>query len=84
MTKDGVLMVMHDPQLDTTTDVAKKFPDRHRDDGVKYYAVDFTLPEIETLTVTERFDPKTGRLSSPIVSRQTAASGSGCLNLRTS
>lgn len=60
MTKDGVLMVMHDPQLDTTTDVAKKFPGRHRDDG-KYYAVDFTLPEIETLTVTERFDPATGK-----------------------
>lgn len=64
MTKDGVLMVMHDPQLDTTTDVAKKFPNRHRDDG-KYYAVDFTLPEIETLTVTERFDPKTGKAVFP-------------------
>lgn len=60
MTKDGVLMVMHDPQLDTTTDVAKKFPDRHREDG-KYYAVDFTLPEIESLTVTERFNPETGK-----------------------
>lgn len=60
MTKDGVLMVMHDPQLDTTTDVAKKFPGRSRADG-KYYAADFTLPEIETLTVTERFDPATGK-----------------------
>ncbi len=60
MTKDNVLMIMHDPQLDTTTDVAKKFPNRKRDDG-KYYAVDFTYPEIMTLTVTERFDPKTGK-----------------------
>ena len=60
MTKDGVLMVMHDPQLDTTTDVAKKFPGRQREDG-KFYAADFTLPEIETLTVTERFDPDTGK-----------------------
>lgn len=60
MTKDGVLMIMHDPDLDTTTDVAKKFPGRHREDG-KYYAADFTWPEIETLTVTERFDPKTGK-----------------------
>lgn len=60
MTKDGVLMIMHDPDLDTTTDVAKKFPGRHRENG-KYYAADFTWPEIETLTVTERFDPKTGK-----------------------
>lgn len=60
MTKDGVLMIMHDPDLDTTTDVAKKFPDRKREDG-KYYAIDFTWPEIETLTVTERFDPRTGK-----------------------
>lgn len=59
MTKDGVLMVMHDPQLDTTTDVAEKFPGRQRADG-KFYAVDFTLPEIESLTVTERFNPETG------------------------
>lgn len=60
MTKDGQLMVMHDPQLDTTTDVAKKFPGRQREDG-KFYAADFTLPEIETLEVTERFDPATGK-----------------------
>lgn len=60
MTKDGVLMIMHDPDLDTTTDVATKFPGRNREDG-KYYAADFTWPEIETLTVTERFDPKTGK-----------------------
>lgn len=60
MTKDGVLMIMHDPDLDTTTDVAKKFPGRARADG-KYYAADFTWPEIETLIVTERFDPKTGK-----------------------
>ena len=60
MTRDGVLMIMHDPDLDTTTDVAKKFPDRKRADG-KYYAADFTWPEIETLTVTERFNPETGK-----------------------
>lgn len=60
MTKDGVLMIMHDPDLDTTTDVAKKFPGRQRENG-KYYAADFTWPEIETLTVTERFNPETGK-----------------------
>lgn len=60
MTKDGVLVIMHDPDLDTTTDVAKKFPGRNRENG-KFYAVDFTWPEIQTLTVTERFDPSTGK-----------------------
>lgn len=59
MTKDGVLVIMHDPELDTSTDVAKKFPDRKRADG-RYYAIDLTYPEIQSLTVTERFDPKTG------------------------
>lgn len=60
MTKDGVLVIMHDPELDTSTDVAKKFPDRKREDG-RYYVIDFTYPELQTLTVTERFDPKTGK-----------------------
>ncbi len=60
MTKDGKLVVMHDIFIDTTTDVAKKFPDRHRKDG-RYYASDFTFDELRTLRVTERFDPKTGR-----------------------
>ena len=61
MTKDDQLVVMHDYTLDTTTDVAKKFPNRHRADG-RYYAVDFTLEEIKSLIVTERFNPKTGKV----------------------
>lgn len=60
MTKDNQLMVMHDYTLDTTTDVAKKFPNRCRADG-KYYVIDFTLEEIKSLIVTERFNPKTGK-----------------------
>ena len=60
MTKDGKLMVMHDILVDTTTDVAKKFPDRHRKDG-RYYSSDFTYDELRSLRVTERFDPKTGK-----------------------
>ena len=60
MTKDNALVVLHDPTLETTTDVAKKFPDRIHEDG-RFYAIDFTLEEIKTLTVTERFDPKTGK-----------------------
>jgi glycerophosphoryl diester phosphodiesterase len=59
-TKDNVLVVLHDHTLETTTDVEKKFPGRHRKDG-SYYAIDFTLAEIKSLLVTERFDPKTGK-----------------------
>lgn len=60
MTKDNVLMILHDHTLETTTDVAKKFPGRNRQDG-HYYAIDFTFNEIKSLNVTERFDPKTGK-----------------------
>ena len=54
MTKDNVLIVMHDITLDRTTDVADKFPHKARDDN-RYYAIDFTLKEIQTLSATERF-----------------------------
>lgn len=59
-TKDNVLVVLHDHTLEPTTDVAAKFPGRGRKDG-SYYAIDFTLDEIKSLIVTERFDPKTGK-----------------------
>ncbi len=59
LTKDGIPVVLHDHTLETTTDVAAKFPDRARKDG-SYYAIDFTLAEIKSLIVTERFKPKTG------------------------
>lgn len=52
MTRDDELIVMHDITLDRTTDVATRFPGRSRDDG-HYYAVDFTLAEIQSLAVTE-------------------------------
>lgn len=64
MTKDNVLVVLHDHTLETTTDVAKKFPGRNRKDG-SYYAIDFTLAEIKSLLVTERFDAKTGQAVFP-------------------
>ncbi len=60
MSKDDVLVILHDHTLETTTDVAQKFPGRHRADG-HYYAIDFTLDELKSLIVTERFDPKTGK-----------------------
>ena len=59
LTKDTVLVVLHDPTLETTTNVAELYPDRKRADG-RYYAIDFTLAEIKGLLVTERFRPKTG------------------------
>lgn len=64
MTRDKKLMVMHDVYLDTTTDVAKRFPDRKRKDG-RYYACDFTADEIRSLRVSERFNPKTGKAIFP-------------------
>ena len=59
LTGDGVPVVLHDVTLDSTTDVAARFPDRRRADG-RFHALDFTLAEVKTLRVTERFDPATG------------------------
>jgi len=53
VSKDGVLMVLHDIHLDTVTDVAIKFPNKKRQDG-RYYALDLTLAELKTLKVNER------------------------------
>ncbi|MBW6410747.1 glycerophosphodiester phosphodiesterase [Clostridium weizhouense] len=59
ITKDGIPVVMHDTHLDTTTNVAKLYPERKRLDG-RYYIVDFTLAEIKKLSVHERIDLATG------------------------
>lgn len=53
VTKDDALIVLHDIHLERTTDVEEKFPERVREDG-RFYAIDFTLAEIKTLTVHER------------------------------
>jgi len=53
MTKDGHFICMHDIYLEPTTDVEQVFPNRHRADG-HWYAADFTLAEIKTLSVHER------------------------------
>ena len=52
-TRDNELIVLHDIHLDSVTNVASKYPDRHRDDG-HYYARDFDLAEIKSLNVFER------------------------------
>ena len=60
MSKDGKLIVIHDHFLDGLTDVAKKFPNRKRADG-RYYVIDFTWPELQTLKMTENFTTKDGK-----------------------
>ena len=59
LSKDDVLIVIHDIELDDVTDVALKFPERKREDG-RFYVIDFTFDELQQLHVTERFNPKTG------------------------
>jgi len=53
MSKDGVLLCLHDRELDEVTNAAEAFPDRAREDG-SWYAADFTLEEIKSLRVVER------------------------------
>jgi glycerophosphoryl diester phosphodiesterase len=60
LTKDGTLIVQHDVTLDSTTDVATRFPGRQRANG-NFYAIDFTLAEVRQLRVLERFNPKSGK-----------------------
>ena len=52
LTADGIPIALHDVTLDRTTDVAERYPDRAREDG-RYYAADFTFPELERLRVVE-------------------------------
>ena len=53
MTKDGVLICLHDIHLERTTNVEFVFPGGARPDG-RWYAADFTLAEIKMLSVHER------------------------------
>lgn len=59
LTRDNVLVCLHDLYLETTTDVAAQFPDRKRSDN-HYYVADFTLAEIKTLRAFGRV-PETER-----------------------
>jgi len=63
-TRDGRLVVLHDLHLDDVTDVARRFPGRHRDDG-RHYVVDFDLAELESLRVFERRAPGSSRPKHP-------------------
>ena len=53
LSRDGTPIVLHDIHLDSTTDVARRFAGRARDDG-RFYAIDFDLAEIRQLRVHER------------------------------
>jgi glycerophosphoryl diester phosphodiesterase len=55
-TRDGELVVLHDLHLDEVTDVAQRFPGRHRPDG-RHYVIDFELAELQQLRVSERRRP---------------------------
>ena len=59
LSKDDIPIVIHDIYLDDVTNVAKTFPDRKRKDK-RYYVIDFIFEELQTLKVTERFNPETG------------------------
>lgn len=55
MTSDDRLVVLHDPYLNDLTNVSAVFGDRDRRNG-RNYVVDFTLEELRTLELSERFD----------------------------
>ena len=60
ITKDGVLVCLHDITLERTTNVAKIFPDRFTLEGSDkhWYVADFTLKEIKQLDAGSWFNPK--------------------------
>ena len=59
MSRDDVLVVLHDIHLEMTTNVAAVFPHRARKDG-RYYAVDFDWSELRQLHANERINTTTG------------------------
>ena len=62
VTRDGVLICLHDESLERTTDVEDLFPDRASIDRAsgrkRWLAADFTLAEIKQLDAGSWFDPK--------------------------
>lgn len=62
VTRDGVLICLHDESLERTTDVEQVFPDRARVDAAtgvrRWMAADFTLAEVKRLDAGSWFAPK--------------------------
>ncbi len=71
VTKDGVLVSLHDPILERTTNVEEVFPDRFRDvvlDGVErriWLVNDFTLAEIKQLDAGSWFGSESAGATIP-------------------
>jgi glycerophosphoryl diester phosphodiesterase len=67
ITKDGVLVCLHDLTLERTTNVEEVFPDRYKSEGDQkhWYVSDFTLQEIRSLDAGSWFDPKFRRARVP-------------------
>jgi glycerophosphoryl diester phosphodiesterase len=63
VTKDGILVCLHDDTLERTTNILEVFPDRDSQDmragmAKRWLANDFTLAEIKRLDAGRWFDPK--------------------------
>jgi glycerophosphoryl diester phosphodiesterase len=65
VTRDGILVALHDLTLERTTNVRDVFPDRFREEEAadgrrveRWYVYDFTLEEISRLDAGSWFDPR--------------------------
>src|SRR5438477_3604806 len=64
VSKDGVLICLHDDTLERTTNVAQVFPDRYsremkgRNGEKRWVANDFTVPELKKLDAGRWFNQK--------------------------
>ena len=64
ITRDGILVCLHDTTLERTTNVEELFPTRYHEEVVNgatkrvWYVSDFTLREIKQLDAGSWFDPK--------------------------
>lgn len=64
MSRDGVLVVLHDLHLDDVSDVVDCFPGREREDG-RSYVIDFDVAELKQLTLEERRRPGSSQAQFP-------------------
>jgi glycerophosphoryl diester phosphodiesterase len=91
VTKDGVLVCLHDRTLERTTDVREVFPERGRDLLIgeqmtrQWFVHDFTVDEIKQLDAGSWFGPEFAGLSVPTfqeVIDSVGTSGSLCVELK--
>ncbi len=64
LSKDNVLIVIHDIYLDEVSNVALLYPERSRTDG-RFYVIDFTWDELKKLSVNERINLRTKKAVFP-------------------